>query len=184
MNWHDWFVYDETSPSCLRNLVSRGRAKAGSTAGTQRSDGYWVVGFQRSNVLCHRIVYEMFNGPIPDRFEVDHKDGTPANCKKDNLRAIPKPVNQRNMRLDSRNTSGTAGVSLVTVAGRNKTHTYWAACWVSSEGRQCRKYFSVDRLGDSKARALANVTRLSEIHKLNGQGLGYTERHGTCSTQN
>ncbi len=39
---------------------------------------YWV----------HRLVWEAFNGPIPEELEIDHIDGNPSNNSLYNLRAV------------------------------------------------------------------------------------------------
>ena len=38
--------------------------------------------------LVHRVVWEAFNGPIPEGLDIDHIDGNPHNNSLDNLQAI------------------------------------------------------------------------------------------------
>ena len=176
--WADLFIYDETSPSYLRNRVSRGAAKKDDISGWQREDGYWLVGVDGRNVLTHRIIYEIFNGTIESGFEIDHKDGNPSNNSKENLRSIPKSVNQRNMKGDKRNSSGITGVSKVRVSRPKGIYEYWSTTWVNETGRKCVKYFPVSEFGDDKAKRLAEEFRQKMIERLNNLGLGYSERHG------
>lgn len=48
------------------------------------------VYFQRQGKQLHRAIWEDANGPIPDGFEVHHKDGNPLNNSVDNLEALPR----------------------------------------------------------------------------------------------
>jgi len=179
--WTELFEYTPTSPSFLRNKINRPpKAVAGSCAGYQREDGYWLVGHENSNVLVHRIVYEIFNGPIPDGMQVDHLDGNPSNNCKENLRLVPAKVNQRNMRLSKANTSGLTGVARIVVKGRKREFVYWVAHWKMLEGKAQHANYSVSKLGEDEAKRLAVERRKLEIENLNRGGAGYSERHGKC----
>jgi hypothetical protein len=187
-SWKAWFYYDEASPSFLTNRVDRlPKARAGEPAGYQREDGYWMVGHKGKNVLVHRIIYEITSGPIPSGYEVDHKDGDCSHNRDSNLRAVPKAVNQRNMKRDARNTSGKPGVSRTVVVRPKKDYHYWTASWVDAQGKKVNKHFSVNAHGEELARTKAEAARQEAIELLNATGLGYTERHGEefdCSMQN
>lgn len=61
--------------------------------------GYQTVGL---SVRCvhytrrvHLLVADAFKGPRPDGFEVDHEDGSKANCRLDNLEFVTHAENQR-----------------------------------------------------------------------------------------
>lgn len=47
---------------------------------------YWV----------HRLVWEAFNGQMPEGMEIDHIDGNPSNNSFDNLRAVDHLTNMSN----------------------------------------------------------------------------------------
>lgn len=54
--------------------------------------GYYKIQFgrcdntrKRRRLFIHRVVWEAFNGPIPGRITVNHKDGNPGNNRLDNL---------------------------------------------------------------------------------------------------
>jgi hypothetical protein len=49
---------------------------------------------ERKWLSVHRIVYEAFNGPIPQGLEINHKDGNRLNNRLSNLEAITKSENQ------------------------------------------------------------------------------------------
>lgn len=179
--WEALFCYSLESPSKLVNRVDRPpRAKAGTNAGYQREDGYWLVGDKSSNVLVHRIIYEMFHGEIPEGKEIDHIDGNPANNVIEDLRMLDKKTNQRNMRISISNSSGYTGVSKIIVKRHHKVYEYWTACWESLEGKAQRKNFSIEKYGDEEAKLKAIKARSEAIVELNAQGAGYTERHGKC----
>lgn len=54
------------------------------------------MGYKSPNqTLCHRFVYEYFNGPIPEGLEVDHIDGDRLNNRLDNLQLLSPRENAR-----------------------------------------------------------------------------------------
>lgn len=55
-----------------------------------------------NHFLVHRVVYEAFNGPIPEGYDIDHIDGNPYNNALNNLQAISHTENlkKRNMNYD------------------------------------------------------------------------------------
>lgn len=66
----------------------------------KQRQGYELMNLSRdhkiSYLYIHRIVWEAFNGPIPDGLEIDHKDGTKNNNKLCNLRVVTKVENINN----------------------------------------------------------------------------------------
>ena len=73
MIYKDYYVYDESSPSCLRwnRDVYSGRWKnfknvsVGDVAGGVGSGGYYQVRVDRKLTLVHRVIWEMHYGEIP-----------------------------------------------------------------------------------------------------------------------
>ena len=51
---------------------------------------------KRKGFLVHRLVYEVFKGPIQEGFEIDHEDGKRDNNKLINLRLLTKKENIQN----------------------------------------------------------------------------------------
>lgn len=45
------------------------------------------------NFFVHRLVWEAFKYPVPDGWEVDHKDFNTTNNNIENLRLLPKKIN-------------------------------------------------------------------------------------------
>lgn len=181
-DWGKYVVYDETSPSYLRWRHDRGRSrvvKAGDVAGTLDKQGRWSFVLSsdgdKKRRYNHRVIYEMFNGPLAPTFEVDHEDGNPANNKISNLRAATRKLNGRNVKRNPRNVTGENGVAKAVINGC----TYYIATYVTLEGKRKLKHFSVKALGEKQAFDLAVSHRREAQAALNEEGAGYTERHGT-----
>ena len=92
-DWHDIFIYDETSPSCLRWKHGNGQqnhSKRGvcGVAGYINSNGNYKrykVCYNNVEYMVHRIVYQMFNGDICSSKVINHIDTNPLNNKISNL---------------------------------------------------------------------------------------------------
>ena len=103
---------------------------AGDKAGTLRADGYIGIYFQGKYYFAHRIIWEMFNGPIPDGLVIDHKDAIRSNNLVENLRICTFQQNHFNRGKQANNKSGFKGVSLhkqkqkwvaqIKIEGKNK----------------------------------------------------------------
>lgn len=50
--------------------------------------------------LVHRVVWECFNGEIPDKMDIDHIDGNPKNNNLDNLQLLSHAENLRKRNID------------------------------------------------------------------------------------
>lgn len=74
-------------------------------------EGYLTCWVDGKSYLMHRLVWIYFHGFIPLKREIDHIDGNRSNNKIENLRLVTRGENNKNSRLYSNNTSGTAGVS-------------------------------------------------------------------------
>jgi hypothetical protein len=68
----------------------------GQEAGTQYARGYRRVYFDGKTHGVHRVIWQMFNGDIPDGMQVDHIDGCPENNKIENLRLVTSEENAMN----------------------------------------------------------------------------------------
>ena len=184
INWDEWFVYDETSLSCLRwktdrysggvcGVSGRKLASKGDIVGNYRSDGYYAGRLHNKSFLCHRVIWEMFNNYILPNYQVDHIDGIRANNKINNLRLVSNQLNSRNRKMSSNNTSGRNGVGIKW----NGSSWYCVARWNDANLQEVSKAFSIDKLGIMIAFRDACAYRDKMIQELNKQGTGYTERH-------
>lgn len=181
--WADLVYYDESSPSCLRWAVDRGRSvKQGAPAGSLSKKGYWEIKsclFDNKHTYCHRIIWELVHGPLEADLKIDHKDGVTSDNKLSNLRLSTQAVNARNSRLRCDNTSEVVGVGRYSREGANGLLHFWVAQWVTSNGVRRSAKFSVEKLGETAAKQSAINARTTAIALLNEEGAGYTERHGT-----
>jgi hypothetical protein len=51
---------------------------------------------KHKTVNLHRVIWEAFNGDVPEGKNIDHIDRNQANCRLDNLRVVSRRVNQYN----------------------------------------------------------------------------------------
>lgn len=185
INRHDWFYYDETSPSCLRWKVDRMSGKflnvklvsAGDVAGFKgehRGQYRWKVGLLGKEYKAHRIVLFLHGIILAKEDVVDHKDGNPSNNNVINLRVVDTKLNQRNSRRKVNNSSGVVGVRFSSSFGKP---CFEARC-TNLEGGTSVKTFSINKLGIMVAFRNAVIHRQKMIEELNAQGAGYTSRHG------
>ena len=161
-------IYSEESPSGIIWKETFGKVKAGTCAGTKRSDGYWRVGTNKEYV--HRMIWKLFNGEIAGGMSIDHIDGNPSNNRIENLRLATHKDNMRNTKRNKSNKSGVNGVTLENIKG----FEYWSAIWHESDGTPSRKRFSVKELGNDVAFEYAKAHRKGVEERLSH----FSERHG------
>lgn len=182
MFWKDHFCYDETSPSCLRWIrnAANGRVRRGDVAGFLtgkkiKEKQYYRVYCVNRTYAVSRIIWEMFNGNIPENMQVDHININPQDNRIDNLRLITNLHNSQNRKKSKSNTSGVTGVS---ITDNGNGRLYWVAQWNDNNGKRCGRMFSIDKYGYEQAFTLACEVREKEIIKLNENNMDYSERHG------
>jgi len=139
----DFVEYDESCPSCLRWSGSPSRkVVAGTPAGTLNPRKYWKLSVGKVRKSVHNIVWEMFNGPVPEGLEVDHKDNDTTNNRIDNLRLASRHGQLCNTRKRTDNTSGVKGVYFLPKLNKwyarlqaNDSYTYLPHISLSSEDK-------------------------------------------------
>jgi len=183
MNFNDWFIYDETSPTGIRWKVDRWggedyrcrRVSAGDVAGSLSKKGYWQVILLKRGYRVHRVIWQMKNGEIPASLHIDHVNRKKSDNRISNLRLVLNEVNKRNSGMYSNNKSGVTGVRQITMGGRQ----YWCATWANlPPEKKGAAYFSTAKFGFYEAFQMACERRLLEISKLQKLGAGYSETHG------
>lgn len=63
-----------------------------------RFTGYYNLG--KKHFLVHRAIWEAFNGPIPEGYDIDHIDSDPHNNRLENLQAITHLENIKKRDID------------------------------------------------------------------------------------
>ncbi len=180
MEFDKYLTYCTTSPTGLVWKKSRGNIQSGSIAGNLTVRGYWRVCFCKKLYMAHRIIWEMFHGPIGEGLYIDHIDGVRTNNDISNLRLVGSVENGRNRKGHNNNSSGYTGVLLQTSKRKDGSlRQHWTAYWTSIDGYRKSKCFAVDTYGYHRGLTLAVEYRTKMIFEMNSQGAGYTERHGT-----
>ena len=106
-NPNDLFTYSDGD---LYWKINKGRAQKDCKAGFIQH-GYIQTMVSGKYYCNHRLIWQMFNGTIPDGMMIDHIDGNPANNHIDNLRIATRNQNQHNRKINKNNTSGVKGVT-------------------------------------------------------------------------
>jgi HNH endonuclease/AP2 domain len=181
LEYADYFEYTSESPSGLKWKVSHGWNgkyfinKESSVVGTityQRKTGKpqkWVVKFNGKYLAVHRIIYVMFHSNIDKGMVVDHIDRNPLNNTIENLRVVPRLINNRNYSKYANNTSGKTGVQLTK---DNRFRVTWREC-----GKHCTKSFSISKYGYNMAKKLAYSFRDDVLQRLK-QTHNFSSNHG------
>ena len=149
MDYTNLFYYKD---GILFECETRSRmAVKDAPAGTLRSDGYIGIFVGKRYLFAHRLIWQMFKGPIPVGLFIDHIDNNRANNDILNLRLCTTQENAFNRGKQSNNKSGYKGVcwhkqkakwvAQIKIDGRNKflgffvdpTEAYEKYCEVAIE---------------------------------------------------
>lgn len=107
--WKDIFEYKE---GCLYwKIKPSSKSKIGDKAGYLLNNGYLMVQYNYKPYLLHRLIWEYFNGPIPEGWEVDHINHVKDDNRIENLRIVTRKENCKNRSKNCNNSSGITGVS-------------------------------------------------------------------------
>lgn len=90
--------------------VNSNRVKVGDIAGYKAPDGYKQIRINNTLYKSHRLAFLYVEGEFPVNI-IDHINHDPSDNRWVNLRHADRFINQRNMKLSKRNTSGISGVS-------------------------------------------------------------------------
>ena len=172
-NFNNQFRYDEQSPTWL--IRKRNNKPAGCFPYEPNGLPQAItVSYRNKRRVASRVIWELFNGPIPDGCVIDHLDGNPHNNNISNLACKSFRENLQNRKLQHNNVTGVSGVKWILVS---KRWTYACANFFNQDGKQIQKNFSVKKLGLIPAFYHACMWRKGQIEKLNNNGENYTQRH-------
>lgn len=118
MNYLDYIEYNEESPTKLIwKIRPGGSVKKGDVCGSvaiRNNKTYFETNILKNRFYCHRLVWELFNGEIPENMKVDHIKTIPkggvADNSIENLQLLEHHNNVRKSNLRSNNKSGVTGV--------------------------------------------------------------------------
>ena len=81
--------YEASRDGVVRHCILK------NPVGRLNNMGYLIFTAGRKTYLCHRIIYEAFNGLIKDGFVIDHIDSDCQNNKLINLQAVTQSENNK-----------------------------------------------------------------------------------------
>ncbi|HDD9014168.1 TPA: HNH endonuclease [Escherichia coli] len=122
-------------------------------------NGYWCIRYAGTLHYAHRIIWEMFNGPIPEGHQIDHIWHDRLDNRIENLRLVTVTENNRNQSKFKTNKSGVTGV-------------HWD---------KKRKKWVVTIWNNNKIKYLGgfeNIVDAIAVRKSAEMELGYHENHG------
>lgn len=157
MNWSDIFHY---SDGVLRWRENQKRIKAGTLAGNVNQSGYVRIKYRGEKFLAHRIVWEMYNGSIPEGMQVDHINHDRTDNRIENLRLVNANESGKNQKASVRNKSGVVGVSWK--KSKNKWHSQ-----IMVNGKQIHLGF-FDNIDEAK-KARIDAERKYGFHENHGK---------------
>lgn len=179
----NFIIYDESSESCIRWLSKSSKGSnitEGALAGSLDAlDGYWKLHAFGNNYKVHRIVWFLHNGKIPEDFHIDHINGKRHDNRIENLRLVVPEINWRNRTKNKNNTTGYNMISYYEGYNNKGTLIRRYDVSISFNGKFKSRSFSCLKYGDEVALKLAIECRDELLCKINAQGAGYSDRHGT-----
>lgn len=110
-----------------------------------RKSGYVAVKFSGREFRLHRIVWEAFNGKIPDKMEINHIDGDKKNNRLDNLECVTR----------SQNLKHAYATGLMDVSGDKNPNAKLTA----SDIEEIRRIYAGGKYGYTKIGKMYNVSR-------------------------
>ena len=161
-DWNDVFIYDESSPSCLRWRHGNGQQNhskraVGDVAGYINSSGNYKrykVSHKGLEYIVHRIIYQMFNNDICSSKVINHIDTNPLNNKISNLEMVTTAENNR--KTEKRvYLSDEVGVRETNCNGSLSAHVYYS----NINGKKISKKFNYSTYGKDTAWFLARKYR-------------------------
>lgn len=176
------YLYNSSSPSGLiwrkdvESKISPGFIirHSGDIAGTLNNYNRWQIAVKGVVYLAHRVIWTMFNGPIPDGLYINHINCDPSDNRIENLELATPQQNARKSKMHVKgevsklNTSGINGVyeEKTWNGSRTKINMYARAYWHDINGKAMRKSFAYSKYGKEEAWKLAELYVIEERSKV------------------
>lgn len=125
--------------------------KIGSLVGGVNGSGYIQTKIFGRKFKCHRLIWLLFNGEIPNGYEIDHINGNRSDNRLENLRLATRRQNQQN-RVEHRNDH------LVGTTYCKKENKWYSHITINGKTKH---------IGIFETKELAHETYLKELEKLN-----------------
>jgi hypothetical protein len=107
----EWVSYDKETGLFTWKKVAHPRYFAGDTAGGY-VHGYIKLTVNNFQIMAHRAVWQICNGPIPEGKDIDHINGDGKDNRIANLRIASRSENNQNRRTARRDSqTGIIGVT-------------------------------------------------------------------------
>lgn len=106
--WKHLYEYHEDGYLTWKRPRAK-RNKIGDIVGSMNTR-YFSTLLLEKTIYIHVIVFEYFNGDVPEGLEVDHIDVNSLNNKIENLRIADRILNVRNINVRKDSSSGVTGV--------------------------------------------------------------------------
>jgi hypothetical protein len=178
IDWSEVFYYDETSPSCLRWRINKGRKKVGDHVGYEnlsRGKRYWKTKVNQKCLFVHKIIWELHNGPTEYGYYIDHINRESWDNRISNLRLVTTKTNSQNRNKYKNNKTGITGVYY----RKRGKYSGYASSVRSDNSKTVSRWFSCQKFGEELAKLLAEEWRNKMLFLLNNNGQNYTKGHGT-----
>lgn len=97
MDYHDLFIYDPSSPTSLTWAIDKSRkTRIGDKAGSKAKNGFYVQITDdygvKTSVAVARIIWQLFNGPIPEGRVIHFLNDDKYDASIENLACVDRTV--------------------------------------------------------------------------------------------
>jgi len=135
---------------------------AGKEAGTVTVAGYRSVCLRKRLWFVHRVVWLLHYGENPNG-EIDHIDGNKLNNRIQNLRCVTHAQNMKNLRINSANKTGVAGVCF-----DNSRALWLASIRVGGKHKNLGRFATMADAAEARAKAEEKMG----FHQNHGKAMG------------
>ncbi|WPJ52073.1 hypothetical protein RCIP0045_00002 [Klebsiella phage RCIP0045] len=151
MKYSEYFEYNNGLLFWKKKTSPRSRVVIGSEVGCLDANGYRVTILNGVKLYQHRIVWEMFNGEIPEGMNIDHINRDRSDNRVENLRLVVQSTNCKNLSKRRDNKTGVTGVRW------HKGHKKWQSD-IRVNGKLIHLGYFSDFVSACEARIIAEVT--------------------------